>query len=128
MQFQEEQDYTKRFDLTLWKRLLKYARPFYGFLAALCVCMVINAVVDVVFPMMTRYAIDNFIAKETVAGLGGFIALYLLLLLVQVLVIFGFQRCASKVEVGVCYTIRKLAFEKLQQLSFSFTTRPPWAT
>ena len=120
MQFQEEQDYTKRFDLTLWKRLLKYARPFYGFLAALCVCMVINAVVDVVFPMMTRYAIDNFIAKETVAGLGGFIALYLLLLLVQVLVIFGFQRCASKVEVGVCYTIRKLAFEKLQQLSFSF--------
>ncbi len=120
MQFQEEQDYTKKFDFSLWKRLLKYARPYYNFLFLLCVCMVINAIVDVVFPMMSRYAIDHFITTQQIKGLGGFIALYILLVAVQVTVIYGFQRCASRVEVGVCYTIRKMGFEKLQQLSFSF--------
>ena len=39
MQFQEEQEYTKRFDAGLWKRLLYYARPFYKYLIGLSLCM-----------------------------------------------------------------------------------------
>ena len=120
MQFQEEQDYTKKLDLGLWRRLLKYARPYYGLLLALAGTMVLNAVGDVLFPMLTSYAIDNFIVPQSVRGLGWFILTYLLVLAMQVTTIFAFQRFAAKVEVGVCYTIRQMAFRKLQQLSFSF--------
>ena len=54
MQFQEEQDYTKRFDAGLWLKLLKYARPFYGHLAAIALTMLICAGMDVVFPLLTK--------------------------------------------------------------------------
>ena len=40
MQFQEEQDYNKRFDLNLWKRLFYYARPFYKYLVGVAVAFV----------------------------------------------------------------------------------------
>ena len=39
MQFQEEQDYTKRFDVGLWVKLVKIARPFYRHLIAIAVTM-----------------------------------------------------------------------------------------
>ena len=120
MQSQQEQDYTKRFDLGLWVRLLGYARPYYKYLRGIAVFMVISAAIDVIFPIMTRYAIDNFIAKETTDGLIGFSVLYALLVLIQSLAIWAFIRLSGKTEVGVCYTMRQMGFKKLQELSFSF--------
>lgn len=120
MQFQEEQDYSEKFNFTLWKRLLKYARPYYKYLAGVIFSMVIVAGIDVAWPMLTGYAIDNFITNTSETGIGIFAAVYVVLGVVQALFCFAFQRFAGKTEVGVCYTIRKLAFEKLQKLSFSF--------
>ena len=54
MQFQEEQDYNKRFDLNLWKRLFYYARPFYKYLVGVALCMMCSALMDTVFPLMNR--------------------------------------------------------------------------
>ena len=77
MQFQEEQDYNKRFDLNLWKRLLYYARPFYKYLVGVALCMMCSALMDTVFPLMNRYAIDTFVAQGSLDGIGGFAAAYI---------------------------------------------------
>lgn len=50
MQFQEEQDYTKRFDAGIWVHLLKYAKPFYKHLSVVAAMMLVCAGMDVVFP------------------------------------------------------------------------------
>ena len=66
MQFQEEQDYNKRFDLNLWKRLFYYARPFYKYLVGVALCMMCSALMDTVFPLMNRYAIDTFVTQGSI--------------------------------------------------------------
>ena len=38
---------------------------------------ILCSVVDIIMPLFQRQAIDSFIEKNTLAGLGGFIALYI---------------------------------------------------
>ncbi len=129
MQQFEEQDYTKKFSLSLWKRLLKYAKEFHKDLYHLMICMTISALCDAVFPLMTTYAIDHFIPNLNhpggTEGLPVFIVVYLLLTAVQVAMIFRFLYLGGKVECGVCHKIRTLSFRKLQELPFSYYDRMP---
>lgn len=76
MQFQEEQDYTKRFDAGIWVHLLKYAKPFYKHLFVVAAMMLVCAGMDVVFPLLTREAIDVYIANGQTEGLGWFVLKY----------------------------------------------------
>ena len=72
----DEQTYDKSFDLSYWKRLAPFVRGVARYLIPLVVTMLAAAGVDVVIPMFQRYAIDNFIVRGTMAGLGGFLAKY----------------------------------------------------
>ena len=125
MQSFQEEDYTKRFDLSLWKKLLHIAKPFHKNLYLIAGFMSVSAIIDVALPMMNSYAIDNFITGQTTQGMVGFVALYIALVAVQVATIFGFLRQSGYVECGVCYHIRRLGFQKLQELPFSYYDRMP---
>ena len=125
MQFQEEQEYTKRFDAGLWKRLMHYSRPFYKYLAAVALCMICSALMDTLFPLMNRYAIDTFVTQGTLEGVGGFAALYIFFVLFQVGCIFSFIHFANKTEIGMCHRIRKMAFARLQEQPFSYYDHTP---
>lgn len=121
----EEKDYTERFDASLWRRLLQYARPYYKHLFAVAALMGVSALVDVVFPMMTRYAIDNFIANGTTEGFLPFGLLYALLVVIQAGSVYAFLRLSGIIEIGVCYIIRDKGFQRLQELPFSYYDRTP---
>lgn len=125
MQSFQEEDYTKRFDLSLWKKLIHIAKPFHKNLFMIIAFMAVSAVIDVAMPMMNAYAIDNFIVGQTMTGIGWFVVVYVALVSVQVGTIFGFLRQSGAVETGVCYLIRKLGFQKLQELPFSYYDRMP---
>ena len=77
MQYQEEQDYTKKFDASLWVRLVHYAKPFYKHLLGIMITMLACAGFDVIFPLLTREAIDTFVEAGTTSGLGLFFCEYL---------------------------------------------------
>ncbi len=125
MQGFQETDYSKKLDLSLWKRLLIIAKPYHKYLWMIIGTMAVCAIGDVIFPRMTGYAIDHFITGRSSEGLGGFIAAYLALVATNIASIYAFLRLCGKVEVGVCYTIRKLGFQKLQELPFSYYDRMP---
>ena len=125
MQGFQEEDYTKRFDLSLWVRLFRLAKPFHKNLWIIMVSMLVSAGIDVALPMLNSYAIDHFIANRTEAGLVPFAVLYLGLIAVQVCVIYLFIRQSGKVETGLCYHIRDLGFRKLQELPFAYYDRMP---
>ena len=72
----EEQDYTKEFDPHLWRKLLRFAGPYKWHLTGLGCVMVLVAVIDALFPMMNKLAIDRYIVPGTTDGLAGFLALY----------------------------------------------------
>lgn len=125
MQSFQEEDYTKRFDLSLWKKLLHIAKPFHKNLYLIGFFMAVSAIIDVAVPMMNAYAIDNYIVGQQKGGMGWFIAVYIVLMLFQVGAILGFLVQGGAVETGVCYHIRKLGFRKLQELPFSYYDRMP---
>lgn len=116
----KEQDYNKGFDIELWKKLLVFAKPYKKNLVLIGIMMITLAIVDVAFPMLTKYAIDNFIVPRELQGLKTFILWYGLLVICQSVFVWIFIAQAAKVDMGICYDIRKLGFKRLQELSFSY--------
>lgn len=125
MQSFQEQDYTKRFDLSLWAKLLKVAKPYHKNLLLIISFMAVSAIIDVLLPRLNAYAIDVMIANGDTSNMVAFVAIYVGLCLIQVGTIFGFMRNSGIVETGTCYLIRKLGFQKLQELPFSYYDRMP---
>ncbi len=125
MQYQEEQDYTKRFDLGVWKRLLVYAKPFYRHLIAITFTMLLCAGFDVIFPLLTREAIDKYVSMGRTEGLGLFALKYMAVVIGQIICIFTFCFLSGHVEVGMTNRIRDIGFKRFQELPFSFYDQTP---
>ena len=80
----------------------------------------IGSAMDAVIPLFQQYAIDHFIANETLAGLGGFLALYILVMIVQTATncISAFAACKAEMYIG--RDLKRVCFNHLQTLSFSY--------
>ena len=123
MQYWEEQDFTRRFDMRVWRHVLAYARPYYRHLALIALTMMVCAGIDVLFPLFTREAIDRFVEGGTLEGAGLFALKYFLAVVAQAGTVLVFCELSSRVEIGLCHRIRRLGFRKLQELPFAFYDR-----
>ena len=122
---QQETDFTKRLDAGLWVRLIRYMKPYHRHLIAIMFTMSVSAMCDTLFPLLTREAIDRFIAGGAVGGRVWFAARYVLLVLLQGACICSFCILCGKAECGVNRHIRKLTFRRLEELSFSYFDQTP---
>ena len=86
----KEQEYDKRFDISLWKKLLQFCKPYKKRLVILGLFMIGLAGVDVIFPLMSKYAVDNFVIPGKTDGIVLFGIIYFLLIAVQAANIFFF--------------------------------------
>lgn len=111
---------TEKFNLNIWKRFFKYLYEFKKGLVIMAFLMIIVAGIDAVLPLLTKYAIDNFIAKKSIDGLKAFTVAYFGIFAFQALNVKLFIMQAGKIETELAYHIRKLGFKRLQQLSFSY--------
>ncbi|SCG83936.1 putative ABC transporter ATP-binding protein yknV [Proteiniborus sp. DW1] len=132
----QEQDYNSKFDLKLWKKIFSYAKPLKKQLIILCFLMVSLAVIDAIFPLMTRFIVDNYVVEKNLKGITIFNSIYIdgivvfgivyfLLIVIQVFTIGFFIAIAGKVETGLVYIIRRKGFKHLQELSFSYFDTTP---
>ena len=121
----EEHDYTKQIDPQLWRKLLRHAAGYKWHLIGLCFVMVLVAVIDAVFPLMNRAAIDRFIVPGVTEGLGTFLLMYAGLVVVQAANVYLLIALAGRIEVGIIHDLRKIGFKRLQELSFSYYDRTP---
>ena len=124
MQQQQEQDYTRRFDVGLWRRLIAYLKPYHKYLLGIMAAMCVSALCDVIFPLMTREALDNYRTLNS-RSIVWFAARYGGIILVQFACIFAFCRLAGKAEQGINRHIRALSFKRLEELSFSYYDTMP---
>lgn len=125
MNYWDEQEYTRRFDLNVWKHLLQYAKPFYRKLALIAVTMLVCAAIDVLFPLFTRTAIDRFVDGNSTRGLGKFSLFYFGCVVLQGLTVLVFCVLSGRVEIGMCHRLRRIGFKRLQELPFSYYDRTP---
>ncbi|WDC84234.1 ABC transporter transmembrane domain-containing protein [Caloramator sp. mosi_1] len=120
-----EQEFKKRFDLHLWKRLFDFLKKYRNSVILLVFVMIGVGVIDATFPILNRYAIDNYVKNNSLEGFWKFMLVYLALIIVQVFNVWWLIALAGKINMGLCYDIRKNAFIKLQKLSFSFFDKTP---
>jgi len=125
MEAYKEQEFKGKFDLTLWISLIKQALPQRKRMAVLALVMIMNALVDTIFPLMTRYAIDKMIIPKNIAGISTFGFMYAGLVLFQFLMVYLLIDIAGRVETGMNYDLRKNCYKKLQSMSFSYYDRTP---
>ncbi|HZK28280.1 MAG TPA: ABC transporter ATP-binding protein [Thermoclostridium sp.] len=122
--FQEEV-FSKGFNMALWRKMLKYAKPYKNKLIVLSLFMAMLAGFDAVIPLMQRYAIDNFIVMGSTTGTTIFFIGYAVIIVIQTLIIKAMISYAGHVETGICYDIREDGFNHLQELSFSYYDTTP---
>ena len=125
MSFNEEQDFSKQLDIKLWLKLYGMMKIYKKEIVAIFITMIILAGFDAAFPLMSKYAIDNFVVKGTLVGFPVFVALYLVMLLIQSFLVYYFIYIAGRLECGVVYTMRQTGFKRLQELSFSYYDKTP---
>lgn len=101
-------------------RLLMYLRPYRTKLLTMLVLGAAGSGIDIVLPLFQRYAINNYIAESTLSGIGYFIALYVAVLVCQIVFNCITTFSASVVELRVARDLRAVCFDHLQTLSFSY--------
>lgn len=55
----EEQEFTKSFDIKIWKKVLPFIMNFKGILFMVIALNLFCALADIALPLFQRYAIDN---------------------------------------------------------------------
>lgn len=121
MSYENEQDFSKeKVDLGLWKKLFAYGLKNKKLLVRTVLSMLLVAIIDACYPLLSSYAIDHFILPGTSQGAGWFLLIYILLCCVQAVGTFGFIHCSGRMEMNISYDIRQDGFLKLQEQSFAF--------
>jgi ATP-binding cassette subfamily B protein len=120
-----EDDHPERVNLQMWRQLLQYTlhyrKTVYTF-----VCVALGlAASDIGFPLLAGKLITDVQARGTEANLAFYAWGFGGLTIALCSFICGFILCAGKIRTHVSHDIRRDAFEKLQQLSFSFYDTKP---
>ena len=121
----DEQEYTKDFDLNIWKRLLPILARYKAVILAMITINGLTAVIDVAIPLFQQYAIKHFIEADTLDGLPLFALAYLGAILLEAVMVVGFARQAMHVEMFLGRDLRQDLFRHLQTLSLSFYNVTP---
>lgn len=101
-------------------KLLPYLKPYRGIIFWMITLGFAGGLVDIILPLFQEYAIDHFIAKQTLDTLNTFVWVYLGVLAFQVIAngISAYQACQIEMYVG--RDMKRESFNHLQTLAFSY--------
>ncbi len=115
-----EQDYNVSLPFFGIPKLFPFLKKYASSFVLMFLLAAATSVVDIILPLFQRYAINNFIANDTLEGIGLFVALYCLVLIVQIVANIISTYRASSVEMWIDRDLRQSCFDHLQTLSFSY--------
>ncbi len=101
-------------------RLFPYLKKYRKTLTWMVICGMLGTGVDILMPVLQRYALNHFITLRTLDTLPWYILIYVALILFASCVNFVSCNGAMKTEVCVNRDLRAEAFNHLQTLSFSY--------
>jgi ATP-binding cassette subfamily B protein len=121
--YEEDVPTHNRIDTELWRRILAHARPYRRSLSGLALAGMTVAACDVALPRVTGAIIDNAVSHGSHIWAYGL--LYLAIGVFMASMVRQFIRMAGVAATGVAYDLRRSAFAKLQELSFSYYDHRP---
>jgi len=120
---EEDEVQSAGLNAALWRPMLACARPYWRSFVGLGLAGMAVALCDVLLPRVTGVVIDSAVSGAGRIGLYG--AFYAGLILLLAFMVWLFIVMAGVTATAVAYDLRRLAFARLQQLSFSFYDHRP---
>lgn len=124
-QFLHEDEFQARLDAGLWWKLFQHALRLKSFLIPLAVTAMGIAALDASFAQVTRWTIDAVVQHGAYANLRPYIGLYLLLSALLSIGVWVFIEMAGKISSHMSHDIRRLGFDRLQELEFAYYDHRP---
>jgi ATP-binding cassette subfamily B multidrug efflux pump len=136
----EEEALGKAYDSRLMRRLLTYIRPYRTTVAISLAFLLVNAVVQIVGPLLTKIAIDRYLVpapKGEAIPFGGYLSadpwigiaqitvVYLLAIIVGFACDFGQQYLMQLTGQRAMFDLRRELVTHLQRLDMSYYDRNP---
>ncbi len=136
----EEEVLGKAYDARLMRRLLRYIRPYKAAVSFSLVLLLLNALLQVIGPLLTALAVDRYLAPSTKVthtildpflsgnpwtGLGQISFLYILAVVLGMLCDFGEQYIMQWVGQKAMFDLRREIMAKLQRLDLAFYDHNP---
>lgn len=104
-------------------RLLPHLKAHAPIMLCMMLLGVAGSVIDIIFPKYQEYAIDHFIAGNTLDTIVPFTVTYTLFLILKIIFDLNSTYMASKIEMYIGRDLKKKSFDHLQTLSFSYFNR-----
>ena len=122
---EEEEVLGRAYDSRLMRRLLGYLRPYRGQVAVAALFVLLDSLVQLAGPYLTKEAIDNGIRHRDLAHLDLVALLYLAMLAVGLGVGYLNNHIIQRVGQHVMLDLRVALFRQLQRLPVSYYDRTP---
>ena len=101
-------------------KVAKFLYKYRAWMIIMITCGLLGSAGDIVIPLFQKYALNHLEDGVFIANLVPFIVLYVLTLAGKIITDFVASFLAGKVELSVGRDLRKLSFDHLQTLSFSY--------
>lgn len=101
-------------------KILPYVKKYRNRIIAMIAMGITASLIDSLFPLFSRYAIDHFIGEQTLDTVWIFIGLYLCVLVFQVTINYISVYWSGMTEMDVDRDLRDASFNHLQTLSFAY--------
>jgi ATP-binding cassette subfamily B protein len=136
----EEEVLGKAYDSRLMRRLLTYLRPYRSTVAVSLGFLLVNSVVQIVGPLITKLAIDrylvptgktlnipftNYLSVDPWIGIGQLSLVYLAAIIIGFICDFGQQYLMQLTGQRAMFDLRRQLMKRLQRLDVSYFDRNP---
>ena len=126
LEYEELDDQPEKLNTSIWVKILKLVLKKKSSIILMIISVILLACLDVLTPYLNSQVIDVFFRDNPdFSKKWLYIGLYVFGAFMYMITIFTFIRQAGHVEVEVGYEVRKEAFEKLQELPFSYYDKTP---
>lgn len=126
MSIESQEDALGRgYDPALMRRMLVYLRPYRGLVAVAVALLIVNALLALVGPVLTRQVLDVAVPQRDVALLGTLAGLYLAALLLEFGTEYAQGILTTFIGQQVMRDLRLEIFGRLQRLSIPYFDRHP---
>ncbi len=120
-----EDEFQARLDAGLWWKVFQHALRLKRFLLPLALTAMGIAALDASFAQVTRFTIDAVVQHGARAALTPYLGLYLALTALLSAGVWVFIELAGKISNHLSHDIRRLCFDRLQELEFAFYDHRP---
>ena len=120
-----EEAFGRSYDAGLMRRMLAYLRPRRGLVAIAVALLIVNALLALVGPVLTKQVLDVAVPHRDIGLLGTLTAAYLAALALEFATEYAQGLLTTHIGQGVMHDLRMEIFGRLQRLSIPYFDRHP---